>query len=153
MEFDATMPLDFPSEEVEHATYRAIGSRMVRMQYERAVNPNRVDHGVFRSTDQALKNRPAYVTEYVVNAVYLGSLFAKVESTGLECEAGFAKNRAALEAEIQLCCQAVEAICVDYFEFFKMKACEETGGLALPRLIWPLGTDGRVSEPWASLGA
>lgn len=152
MDFD-TMPLSFPSEDAEHATYRAIGSRMIQMHNERSVNPRRVDRAVFEATDKALKNRPAYVSEYVVNAVYLGSLFARVESITLDCEAGFARNRAALEAEVRLCCQAVESICTDYFGYFKMAACEETGGLALPRQIWPLRTDGRISEPWASLGA
>jgi len=153
LELDATMPLDFPSDEVEKATYRAVGLRMVQMQNERGVNPRRVDQTVFTATDQVLKSRPAYVTEYVVNAVFLGSLFARLESINLECESGFATNRTALEAEIILCTRAVEAICTAYFRYFKTQACDQTGGIPLPHAIWPLGTDGRICEPWASLGA
>lgn len=146
-----TMPLDLTDHQLQ-ALRVAVGWRFMNLQLERDVSPERVNGTVFETTRMLVLDRAVEVTEYQANVI-LGCLFARVEFLNLElCINGSPGMRHALESEAETLCGIVERMCTHYFDAFKMRATEETGGIALPKSIWPLMSNGTIHHDWAALG-
>jgi len=146
-----TLRLDLTERQFE-ALRVAVGWRYLNLGLERHVSPQRVHETVFETTRRLVLQPGTEVTEYQANVI-LGCLFARVEFLNLELNVSEGPGlRHALMSEVEMLCGILERICAAYFDTFRMGAGEDSGGVARPKSIWPLMSDGGIHEDWAALG-